>query len=73
MHCKDATNAAQTRSLTRRCCCHCAPAAMRGEFDPPAWEQNTERSSGLLLDSLTRFPAVYEFQLVVKQPQVSWR
>ena len=43
------------------------PAAMRGEFDPPAFMENTERSSGLLLDSLTQFPAVYEFQLVVKQ------
>jgi hypothetical protein len=40
---------------------------MRGEFDPPAFMENTERSSGLLLDSLTQFPAVYEFQLVVKQ------
>ncbi len=40
---------------------------MRGEFDPPAYMENTERSSGLLLDSLTQFPATYDFQLVVKR------
>lgn len=42
---------------------------MRGEFDPPAYAENTERASGLLLDSLTQFPATYEFQLVVKPQQ----
>lgn len=40
---------------------------MRGEFDPPAYMDNTERSSGLLLDSLTQFPATYDFQLVVRR------
>lgn len=40
---------------------------MRGEFDPPAYMENTERSSGLLLDSLTQFPATYDFQLVVRR------
>lgn len=43
---------------------------MRGEFDPPAYMDNTERSPGLLLDSLTQFPAVYDFQLVVRRPAV---
>ncbi|PSC68065.1 lipoate regulatory [Micractinium conductrix] len=44
-----------------------AVRAMRGEFDPPADLPNTERQQGLLLDSLTQWPAVYQFQLVVKQ------
>lgn len=35
-----------------------SPPAMRGEFDPPEFMNNTERTSGLLLDSLTQFPAV---------------
>ncbi|KAI3426499.1 hypothetical protein D9Q98_008864 [Chlorella vulgaris] len=46
-----------------------AVRAMRGDFDPPSWETNTERSSGLLLDSLTHFPSTYEFNLVIKRPQ----
>jgi putative lipoic acid-binding regulatory protein len=40
---------------------------MRGEFDPPEHVENTERGSGVLLDSLLQFPAVYDFQLVIKQ------
>lgn len=31
---------------------------MRGEFDPPEFMDNSERSSGLLLDSLMQFPTV---------------
>ncbi|KAL4448122.1 hypothetical protein ABPG75_005341 [Micractinium tetrahymenae] len=48
-----------------------AVRAMRGEFDPPAYMDNTERSSGLLLDSLTQFPAVYDFQLVVRRQEAA--
>lgn len=39
---------------------------MRGEFDPAPNVENTERTPGLLLDSLMQFPAVYTFNLVVK-------
>lgn len=42
------------------------PAALRGEFDPPAWKDNTERTPGLLLDSLMQFPGQYTFSLVLK-------
>ena len=45
-----------------------AIAALRGDFDPPAYVHNTERSSSLLLDSPTQFPADYPFNIVVKQP-----
>ena len=44
-----------------------AVQAMRGAFDPPAFVDNTERTSGLLLDSLVNFPTTYEFSVVVKQ------
>lgn len=42
------------------------PAAIRGEFDPTPGVQNTERSSGLLLESLIQFPAPYSFQFVAR-------
>lgn len=44
-----------------------AVQAMRGAFDPPAGTDNTERASGVLLDSLVRFPSVYPFQVVLRQ------
>lgn len=43
-----------------------AVRAMRGDFDPPPTVENTERSSGVLLDSLVQWPAVYDFQFVLK-------
>jgi putative lipoic acid-binding regulatory protein len=44
-----------------------AVQAMRGAFDPPPWADNTERAAGTLLDSLVQFPAIYPFQVVLKQ------
>lgn len=40
---------------------------MRGAFDPPSYVENTERTPGLLLDSLLQFPTTYEFQLVLSR------
>eukprot|EP00887_Chlorella_sp_A99_P007077 scaffold2.g7077.t1 len=48
-----------------------AVRAIRGEFDPPPAAANTERESGLLLGCLTRFPTTYDFQLVVRTPQLA--
>jgi putative lipoic acid-binding regulatory protein len=39
---------------------------MRGEFDPPKSVENTERNSGIILDSLMKFPGEYPFQIVMK-------
>ncbi|KAG2496652.1 hypothetical protein HYH03_005472 [Edaphochlamys debaryana] len=41
-----------------------AVRALRGELDPPAWVENTERSSGVLLAALYQFPRSYCFQVV---------
>uniref|UniRef100_A0A7R9V4J9 DUF493 domain-containing protein n=1 Tax=Chlamydomonas euryale TaxID=1486919 RepID=A0A7R9V4J9_9CHLO len=46
-----------------------AVRAMRGELDPPAWEDNTENNTGVILKSLIQFPADYMFQ-VVGQPSI---
>jgi len=43
-----------------------ATRALRGEFDPPEGVPNTERNDGLLLDSLIKWPATYEFQFVLR-------
>ena len=43
-----------------------AVRAMRGELDPAPGVANTERASGLLLDSLVQWPATYEFQFVLR-------
>ena len=43
-----------------------ATRALRGDFDPPKTVENTERSSGLLLDSLLQWPCIYDFQFVLK-------
>lgn len=43
-----------------------AVRALRGEFDPPPDVANTERSVGVLLDSLVQWPIEYQFQLVVR-------
>ena len=42
-----------------------AVRALQGDFDPPPTVENTERSSGIILDSLLKWPAVYEFQFVL--------
>ena len=43
-----------------------AVRALRGDFDPLPGTENTERTPGVLLDSLVQWPAVYEFQFVVR-------
>jgi putative lipoic acid-binding regulatory protein len=43
-----------------------AVRAIRGEFDPPRGVENTERNTGVLLDSLIQWPSTYDFQFVVK-------
>jgi putative lipoic acid-binding regulatory protein len=43
-----------------------AVRALRGEFDPAPNVANTERSVGLLMDSLVQWPLDYPFQLVVR-------
>jgi putative lipoic acid-binding regulatory protein len=41
-------------------------AALNGQFQPPPNVANTERSTGLILDSLVHFPTTYDFQFVLK-------
>jgi putative lipoic acid-binding regulatory protein len=43
-----------------------AVRALRGDFDPPEGSGNTERTSGVLLDSLLSWPAVYTFNIVLR-------
>lgn len=43
-----------------------AVRALRGDFDPPPGVENTERTPGVLLDSLVQWPTVYEFKFVVR-------
>jgi hypothetical protein len=43
-----------------------AVRAIRGDFDPPPTIDNTERSTGVLMDSLVQWPAPYDFQFVVR-------
>lgn len=43
-----------------------AARALRGEFDPPAGTDNHERAASVLLDSLVKWPAPYEFQFVLR-------
>lgn len=43
-----------------------AVRALRGEFDPAPNVANTERSVGLIMDSLVHWPLDYPFQLVVR-------
>jgi len=40
-------------------------AALNGQFQPSPSVQDTERSTGLLLDSLMQWPATYDFQFVL--------
>ncbi|KAH7623947.1 putative LanC-like protein 3 [Nannochloris sp. 'desiccata'] len=44
-------------------------AALNGQFQPPPSVQDTERSTGLILDSLMHWPATYDFQFVLKTAQ----
>jgi hypothetical protein len=44
-------------------------AALNGQFQPSPSVQDTERSTGLILDSLVHWPATYDFQFVVKTTQ----
>ncbi len=41
-------------------------AALNGQFQPSPSVQDTERSTGLILDSLMHWPATYDFQFVLK-------
>ena len=41
-------------------------AALNGQFQPPPTVEDTERSTGLILDSLMHWPATYDFQFVLK-------
>lgn len=43
-----------------------AVRAIRGEFDPAKNVENTERTAGILLDSLIKWPAVYTFNIVLR-------
>lgn len=43
-----------------------ATRALRGDFDPPPTVENTERNNGLLMDSLIKWPATYDFQFVLR-------
>ena len=40
--------------------------ALRGELDPPSWEDNNELSPGVLLSSLVDFPTMHDFSIVAK-------
>eukprot|EP00891_Asterochloris_glomerata_P002910 jgi/Astpho2/2910/Aster-x1090 len=48
-----------------------ALSALRGEFDPGADVENTEKGQNLILGALVQFPAQHTFNVVVKPPVVA--
>lgn len=39
--------------------------ALRGELDPPAWQDNSDQAQGVILSALLPWPAPYTFQVRV--------